>query len=459
MYTSDTRMPLKTKVKPAYLRALGILNVYHSGYFRMSRFCKSFVLIFFTIVSYQVFGQAARSPFSSFALGEPYGNALIQNKGMGGIGVSQPQYWYVNNQNPALLVFNYYTVFQAGIIVESRTVQGDTTNVRSVNGNLNYLVTAIPVKPGKWTSSIGLMPFTNKNYRLEYTDVVQNTNPQDTVAIVEQGSGGIAQFYWSNGVRLHDNWSVGLKAAYLFGSVKDDYSNTLFTVRQPILYTISVNEQYYVRDFQFTGGLSFSQDSIGKKNDYRISAGLTYAFGTNLRTQRSTLIERRTQGTTPIAVDTLVKTTGTVTLPTSWVFGLSFSKLTNWSAGVEFAYQNWSEFRGISEERNQNLSESWRISAGGEFVPDQYSDKVYKRITYRAGLNYQLSPFLVNNNELRDFGINFGLSIPAGRSSIDLAFSTGKMGDRSKNVLEETYFKVYFGVTFNDQWFIRRKFD
>jgi hypothetical protein len=30
----------------------------------------------------------------------------------------------------------------------------------------------------------------------------------------------------------------------------------------------------------------------------------------------------------------------------------------------------------------------------------------------------------------------------------------------TQNLLEENYFRVYFGVTFNDRfWFIKRKFD
>jgi hypothetical protein len=425
----------------------------------MIRILTFWLLIFSWLFSANLFGQAARSPFSSFALGEPYGNSLIHNHAMGGTGVCQPQYWFVNNQNPALLVFNYYTVFGAGIIVERRTVQGDTTNVENLNGNLNYLVTAFPIKAGKWTTSIGLMPFTNKNYRLEYYDFVTNTNQQDSIFVVEQGSGGLSQLYWSNGVRLHDNWSVGLRASYLFGTVKDDYTNTLISVPQPVSYTISVNEQNYIRDFQFLGGLSFSQDSIGRRDDYRVSFGLTYGFATNLRTQRSLLIERRTQTTTPISADTLVETTGQIAIPSSLTAGFSISRSTNWSAGIEYTTQNWSEYRGITDDYRQNLGKAWRLSAGGEITPDGLSDKLYKRITYRAGVLYENSPFLINNNELRDFGINFGFSIPTGRSSLDLAFSTGKRGDRSKNVLEETYFKVYFGITFNDQWFVRRRFD
>lgn len=378
---------------------------------------------------------------------------------MGGTGVSQPQYWFVNNQNPALLVFNYYTVFQAGGILESKTIKGDTSNIKSVDGNLNYLVTALPVKPGKWTTSIGLMPFTNKNFRLEYFDVINNSNPQDTIIVVEKGSGGLSQFYWSNGVRLHDDWSVGLKAAYLFGSVNNDYSNTLITVSQPVPYTVGITEQTYIKDFQFTGGLSYSRDSIGKKGDYRFSGGLTYALGSNLKTQKTTIFQRRHINGDPITADTIFFALGKIKIPTALTIGLSIAKETKWSAGVEFAMQDWSKFRSIQSEDERNLDQSWKFSAGGEITPDILSDKLFNRVTYRAGVHYEKAPFLINNNQLRDFGINFGLSLPAGRSSVDLGFSTGKRGEKSKNSLEETYFRVYFGLTFNDQWFIRRKFD
>ena len=68
-------------------------------------------------------------------------------------------------------------------------------------------------------------------------------------------------------------------------------------------------------------------------------------------------------------------------------------------------------------------------------------------------------PFLANNKSVKDLGLNFGLSLPAGRSSLDLGFRYGKRGNRNDNLIEENYFRIFFGVTFNDQWFIKRKFD
>jgi len=421
-----------------------------------------FSLIILFALSSAAFGQAARTPFSTFGIGTPYGNALIQNQGMGGIGVAQPQYWTVNNQNPALLVFNYYTAFQAGMLVESRTLKSDTLKQKSSNGNLNYLVIAFPVQAGKWTTSFGLMPFTNVNYRLVYHDyVVDNTSGVvvDTVGVVEQGSGGVNQLYWSNGVRLHDNWSVGIKASYLFGSVKTDYSNALPQSNGlQVPFIVGINEQTYVRDFQFTGGLSFSQDSIGKKQDLRLSAGLVYNFSSDLRTKKTTLVERRNTAGNPVTSDTLINNNSSVTIPSGFIAGISVGKGTRWTAGIEFAAQDWSKFKSVREE-DEGLDKAWRVAAGGEFTPDQLNASYLKRITYRVGFSYEKQPFLINNNQLKDVGVNFGFSLPTGRSSLDWGFRYGKLGDKTKNVLEESYYKIYFGISFVDQWFVRRRFD
>ena len=81
----------------------------------MSIFHKYFFVLLSVLLALEASGQAARSPYTSFGVGEPYGNALINQQGMAGIGVSQPQFFSINNQNPALLVYNsILTSFQAG---------------------------------------------------------------------------------------------------------------------------------------------------------------------------------------------------------------------------------------------------------------------------------------------------------------------------------------------------------
>lgn len=426
----------------------------------MSVYKRYFFLLVFVVLSSVAFGQATSSPYSAFGVGEPFGNSLIQSQGMGGVGVSQPQFWSLNNQNPALLVFNYYTVFQAGALIESRTLKGDTLSQKNVNGNLNYLVTAFPVKPGKWTTSFGLMPFTKVNYKLSYTEPIEN----DTIlaSVFNQGTGGLAQFYWSNGIRLSKNFSFGVKASYVFGSANTEYTNYAPTTVDPsvpyVPFNVAIKQQLYVKDFMFTGGLSFSQDSVGK-GDYRISAGAVYNFSAGLNTQKTTTLERRLTSGNPVTSDTIVQKGGSIFIPSSVIIGASISKGTKWSTAAEFSFQNWANFSSI-DYGNEGLSQSWKASLGGEYTPDQLAFKNYlKRITYRAGFSYEKSPITVNNQQLKDIGINFGLSMPAGRSSLDWGFRAGKRGNKSADVLEETYYKIYFGITFNDQWFIKRKFD
>jgi hypothetical protein len=83
-----------------------------------------------------------------------------------------------------------------------------------------------------------------------------------------------------------------------------------------------------------------------------------------------------------------------------------------------------------------------------------------KRVTYRTGISYDTYPYLVNGKELTDFGANFGMSLPVARlSTIDLGLKVGKRGNLNDNGIAENYFKFYFGMTFNDQWFSKRKFD
>jgi hypothetical protein len=427
----------------------------------MSAFKKWFLAIAVVFCAASVWGQAARSPFTTYGVGEPYGNGLIHNQG-NGLGVSQPQFWYVNNQNPALLVYNNYSVFQVGIVGESRTIAGDTTNEKSSGGNLNYIVMAFPVKINKWTTSAGLMPYTDVNFSFQYPDYVRDPSGGivDTVVTSETGAGGLVQLYWSNGVRLTKDITVGLKTTYLFGPISNVYSNVLTTnVNQGDAYLVNIEEKTNYKGFNFGLGFSYSKDSLGRRKDRRLSIGGVYNFPSNLNARIRSKIYRTTLGGDTIERYDIESNNGELHLPQSLTVGVSYAKGLNWSIGTEFAFQNWGSFESVNSD-DEGLTKSWRSSLGGEFTMDPLALENYlKRITFRLGASFEQYPFLANNKEVKDFGINFGFSLPAGRSSMDFALKLGKRGNKAENILEESYFKVYFGITFNDQWFIKRKFD
>lgn len=404
-------------------------------------------------------GQAARTPFSSFGVGEYYGNGLTQNQGMGGIGASAPEYWHLNNVNPALLVFNTITVFEAGFLGEQRTLKGASgTSEKSGSGNLNYLALGFPVKRTKWGMSLGLKPYTGVNYQLNYTAAIEGST--NTVDVAESGSGGINQLYWSNGVALNSNFSVGLKATYYFSSIINEYATTLSETTQAVKYTTNIYDRQYFTGFGFSPAVSFHMDSLFGKKNYQINAGVVYDLKTDLRTKFYERFERRNIAGITDSVTLVNNIAGTTTIPQVVTAGVSFAKGFQWMIGADFTFLNYSNFKdfkgGTGGTRN-----GWQLAFGGKITPDPGSLSSYlKRVTYRTGVSLAESPYLINGNVLKDFGINFGLSLPVSRiSSLDLGVKVGKRGDLQTNTVEENYFKLYFGVTFNDQWFIKRRFD
>jgi hypothetical protein len=140
--------------------------------------------------------------------------------------------------------------------------------------------------------------------------------------------------------------------------------------------------------------------------------------------------------------------------------GISFGQGDKWMVGVDATISDFTVYRDF-DNRNVPVQKGKKLAIGTEFTPDPTSISNYlKRMTYRTGVSIEESPYLINGKPLKDLGINFGLSLPVSRvSSLDLAVRWGKRGNVSDNTIEETYFKIYFGVTFNDQWFIKRRFD
>jgi len=423
------------------------------------------LLVSFTLAGCNVFGQAARSPFSSFGLGEQYGNALTYSQGMGGVGMSNPQYMFLNTQNPALLVYNRLTTFGAGLIGEQRTQNSNTVSEKSGSGNLNYLALGIPIKLGRWTNgvtrwttSLSLIPYTRLNYQLKYSRPIEGTTT-NTVDVIEKGSGGINQFSWSNGVSLRKEISIGMRMSYLFSSVVNEYSNTLTKTSQLFIIAPNVYERTFVSDFQFSPALSIHLDSLFKKN-YRFNFGLVYDFKTNLNSKFYQRSERLNAIGIIDSLTLISNQSGTITVPSNVSAGLSFSKGYKWTIALDGTYTNYLQYRDLSGG-TPYAQNSWRVATGFELTPDQASLSSYlKRVTYRTGVSLENYPYLVNGRPVKDFGITFGVSLPVGRvSSLDLALKVGKKGDKTVNTVEENYIKLYFGITFNDQWFIKRRFD
>ncbi len=423
----------------------------------MQRCKRVFPSIFlFLFVALAAKAQVASSPFSKFGIGEIYGSGLAQNQGMGGVGISNPSSSYLNNQNPALLVFNRNTVFQGGMQIENRKVTDGIANQSFFGGNLNYLAMAFPIIPGgKWTTSVGLTPYSHVNYNISFADVASGSNIP--INRQETGTGGINQFYWSNGVALSKWLSLGVKASYLFGTIITQDINKFTN-------TSTTYGSVYVRDYfhggNLSAGISFHKDSLfhGK---YRVNVGAVYSLKSDLDAQHFSRYQLNSTSGAIIDSATIDNNIGSkMTLPKNFGVGLSFGKTDKWTLAGDFTYLDFRTFNGFINSIGVPTI-GFRSGVGAELTPDMLDYTNYlSRVTYRIGAAYEKSPYLVNGGPVMDKGVTFGLSLPVGGySAVDIGVKIGKRGTVLQNLIEENYFRVYFGITFNDRWFIKRKFD
>ena len=110
---------------------------------------------------------------------------------------------------------------------------------------------------------------------------------------------------------------------------------------------------------------------------------------------------------------------------------------------------------------NVNFNKHNIYSVGGFFLP-QYDSftSFFDRVTYRAGLKFIDGSLEVNGQDIKDFGINFGLSLPVGRmSKANIGLEFGQRGSNDFGLIKENYLNLMIGVSLNDLWFIRSMYN
>jgi hypothetical protein len=403
------------------------------------------------LLAFSGYSQLVLSPYTVSGIGEINNMGVAQNDAMGGLGISYSNVWHINNQNPALLVGNSFSSFQMGIEADVRTISNEFTTDKSGTGNLKYLIFSFPIVKAKWTSSFGIMPYSSVSYNIVDEEVIPGSSTVATFNYL--GNGGISQFYWSNGFKLFKGFSVGFRAAYVFGNIQNEIVSSISnenTFRTAYVENTSYN------DFTFNSGLYYRKEL--KDKNY-LNFGAIFDLRGNLVGERLGVLERRDFGNRVTPVDTVLNyEKSEFRLPQSYGFGITYEKLNKMAIGLDVHFQEWENGAGF-ENNNTDFNNVMRIALGGEYIPDATDvNSYFKRITYRAGLSYQTSPYLVGGNEIQDFGINFGWSIPVSRAStLDMAFKLGQRGTLSDNLVRERYFKFVIGATINDRWFVRRK--
>jgi len=106
--------------------------------------------------------------------------------------------------------------------------------------------------------------------------------------------------------------------------------------------------------------------------------------------------------------------------------------------------------------------QSWKIAVGAEYTPlNTVSAKYLQRVTYRLGFAYGTEPFYVGGAQPSTFMGTAGLSLPFRRSTdrIHLAVEVGRRTSAASFSLRENFTRLLVGISLNDRWFVKRRYD
>ena len=420
---------------------------------------------FLSLAGENAFAQnGVNSPYSRFGLGDLEDNGFAQNRAMGGLGIGLFNPKAINIANPAS--YGYFKqqsfLFEVGLHTRRNNLVLSDTSQTTFGTSITYFALGFPITKW-WGSSFGIKPFSKINYRV--VDQASLTNIGN-VDYTFAGKGGLNQVYWGNGFKYKD-FSIGINASYLFGPFERSRREIFESTYIFNYYTI---ESENVGGFHFDYGMLYSHtyDSLSNKalqDKLTLSGGISFSLGTKLNSKRSvigvTFNDYLEEPFLIFPVDTTINVSesGKIVIPGSFGIGISAKIGDKWLFGIDYFTQFWSNFSSFGVK--DSLINSNRFSAGVQFNPDYRSNNYLKTVFYRLGFYYENTYLQLKGTKLNKYGTSFGIGLPLRKygSILNLGYEIGRRGTVDNNLIEENYWSIHFGLTINDIWFLKRKYD
>ena len=395
---------------------------------------------------------ATSSPYSRFGLGDLHENILPEFSAFGGASTACNNSSTVNPNNPASFISfkpNSF-LFSTGGWHKTIRMQNKTEEHTVNNNAFSHLIVGFPISE-KWGASMGMLPYSSMGYEINARDEDYNADMNYF------GDGGISKIYFGGAYETSENFSIGLKASYLFGGLNRRkqliYDNESF-MNSRANSTINLKGYYYEL------GLLYKYDISEEK---QLTIGLTANNDSEIRAKKSELVESfEYSGVFEISKDTFVNNVawGDVTLPQHISGGLTYSSRDKWLFVADYIMQNWADYSMFDE--SDNLANSTRVSGGMQYTPDFNSiTKYYKRMDYRLGGSFSKTPLLFDGNQLQEMSVSFGFGIPVkkSRTKYDFSCTIGKRGTTEGNLIKEQFVRLGLSVSYDGIWFVKRKYD
>ncbi len=451
---------------------------------------KGLNLIIFLALSTAGFSQkGTKSPYSVYGVGELKGGQYAYFDAMGGAQLANSDSSIVTQFNPATYanIGRYRPIFQVGLSGALTTLETSNGSTDTRYFGLNQFQMGLPIKKN-WGASFGLTPFSSTGYLI--------SNPimdgADTVAMkINEGKGTLSNFHIGTAYKqkLGDRMSLalGVNANYVFGNIEkiQSFEHTIYP--DDALHSRVVNSTY-IGDLKLDFGFLLER----KFYRYDIALGGTYTPATKLNSEKSTLSFAYSKSfyqnysyfsTISDTSEFTENINGITFIPESYNIGAEF-RLRPCPGSTQsyllifkgdFKQQNWSDYYTEFDTVRTDLvyKDRTSFSFGIEYSPRAHArlnDNLIPylaKIHYRLGANYTMSEIFVDDTQLTNYGISFGLGIPVlngnSNTNLNLGVSYSAFGTTDNNLIKENNIGLSIGVSISpgiyDRWFVKRKYD
>ena len=419
---------------------------------------KNYLLVILIFSCLSVVSQTnTGSPYSLNELGEINFTGNVSYQSMGGIDSSIDSIEF-NINNPSSLAKIKTTNYLIGTFYKSSSISNSSLKENIKTSNINYIAIGIPVK--NFGFGFGVLPYSSVGFNLQTTEEYNDDNSISTRLFGAEGN--INKAFLSVGIPFLKYFSLGASANYNFG--KFNYEK--FNLMNGVNYGVFSNSSSEITGFTY----NFSSNVlIPLKND--LSLSLLFSLYPEGELDSYNIESLYTSSASSISLESLgdfvdidLNARGLentkLPVPKKSIYSIGLEKKNSWFIGAQYENKLSSGFENVFLDiRNVSYRDANSISFGGYFIPDSSSLVSYwKRIKYRFGIKNDKKSIIVNNLPINQFSLNLGLGLPiAGLSKANLGLEIGKIGN--DDLIKENYFSLKLGLTLNDVWFIKRKYN
>lgn len=411
----------------------------------------NYLILLLACFSASIYAQnTTLSPYSYYGVGQPIVSRTVENNSIGGV-TAYADSTQFSLDNPATLAKLKFIQYRVGADYRASKQQAQQSFESTSVASLRYLALSVPTK--YFAFSFGLRPKSSVGYRIIVSDNLNGLEQQSAFS----GTGGVNSTFFGIGFMPVDGLSLGFSANYNFGFTEK-------TILQSVS-NVQLNSQLFTRSelsgAHYTFGAHYNKSIF---SDYEVQLSATYTPNSALKSSNtrtlSTLTSSGSIGTQQdIDLKALANTSNNIAAETT--IGISFGKPQKWFVGATYVNTNQGVTYPLESNPDVEYVANSRFSLGGFYIPkyDSFTN-YFNRIVYRLGTRFEHTGLNLKKQDIKDFGITFGIGLPlSGLSKVNIGVEIGQLGTLDSGLVKENYTNIMLGFSLSDVWFIKRKYD